>query len=309
MLVDTISIEWIRRFYDYGSFVLNLPINCPYLDLLKINNYIWHNGNTGIILYKEQTRNKIEIRGYDLKGITSFRTCQGSKSGRAEKVIKDYASENLTTGNKKIPRLVVATNQNRRSNIETFIELEKLDKTLKTICTENDIGYDIKKDGDNLKFDIVIPTDRSGEIIFSRRFNNLTNYNYTADDYDTITTVYNLADVDDTISITEHYNEAKTGLERREGITKHNKEPDLALQEITKQKESVEAGTINNPKYNLDWFLGDYVQVVIEAFGETLSAKKQITEVQEIYEQGRTKVVPTFGAKQEDLLKRVKGVL
>lgn len=309
VLVDTISIEWVRRFYDYGSFVLNLPINCPYLDVLQINNYIWHNDNIGIILYKEQTKDKIEIRGYDLKGLTSFRTCQGNKSGRVEKVIKDYATAELTAGNKKIPQLTVATNKNRGSNIETFVELEKLDKALKTICTENNIGYDIKKDENNLKFDVVIPTDRSGEVIFSRRFNNITNYNYTADDYDTITTVYNIADVDDTTSITEHYNEASAGLKRREGITKHNREPELALQEIAPTKESIEANTMNIPRYNIDWFLGDYVQIVVEAFGETISAKKQITEVQEIHERSRTIVIPTFGEKQEDLLKRVKGVL
>lgn len=309
VLVDTISIEWVRRFYDYGSFVLNLPINCPYLDALQINNYIWHNDNIGIILYREQTKDRIEIRGYDLKGLTSFRTCQGNKSGRVEKVIKDYAAAELTAGNKRIPQLTVATNKNRGSNIETLIELEKLDTALKTICTENSIGYDIKKDENVLKFDVVIPVDRSGEVIFSRRFNNITNYEYIADDYDTTTTVYNIADVDDAITITEHYNAVKTGLARREGITKHNREPELALQEISVLKESVEANTINKPKYNADWFLGDYVQVVVEAFGETLSAKKQVTEVQEIYEQGRAIIIPTFGEKQEDLLKRVKGVL
>ena len=310
VITEKISVEWIRRFYDYGSFVINLSINCPHLNYLKQNNYILHNGNIGIILYREQNKDKVEVRGYDLKGITSFRTCQGEKTGSVESVIKSYATEELTAENKAIPLLEVATNQNRGNTITKTVDIAKLDVTLNEICTENDIGYDIKKVDKKLIFDVVTPVDRSGSVIFSRRFKNISDFSYIDDNYDTVNTIYNLAENDDVKTISEHYTEVHTGLDRREGVTYYNEDAlEKVAQDFVKQKESVSTEVNHRHKYNVDWFLGDYVQVVISAFGETLSVKKQITEVQEIYERGIAKIKPTFGEKKDGVIKRIlKGV-
>lgn len=305
VIIKAISIEWNLRFYDYGSFVINLPFDCPHLQYWVKNNYVFHNGNVGIILYREQKKDSIEVRGYDLKGITSFRTCQGTKTGNVETVIKSYATEELTVGSKAIPNLTIAADQNRGESITKTVDLAKLDKTLNEICLENSMGYNIKKVDSGLVFDVVVPTDRSASVIFSRRFKNISDFDYIQDDYDSVNTVYNLDG-----TITEYYNEVKTGLNRRETFTKNTDDAEAkALQEITGTKESVSAEANHRNKYNVSWFLGDYVQVVIEAFGETLSVKKQITEVKEVYEQGKTSIVPTFGEKKESAIKRLlKGV-
>lgn len=299
VITQTVSIEWNLRFYDYGSFVINLPINCPDLNYLVKNNYVFHNGNIGIILYREQKKDSIEVRGYDLKGITSFRTCQGTRTGNVETVIKGYATAELATGNKAIPKLIIRPNLNRGSNITKAVEIEKFDKVLNEICIENQVGYDIKKENDNLVFDIAVPTDRSNSIIFSRRFKNISDFLYIQDDYDTINTIYNKSD-----TITEHYSTVYTGTERREGISNYTDTSEV-MKDLIDTKESISAEAL----YKTGWYLGDYVQVVVEAFGETLSVKKQITEVKEVYEQGNTSIVPVFGEKKASVIKRlIKGV-
>ena len=63
-------------------------------------------------------------------------------------------------------------------------------------------------------------------------------------------TVYNLDG-----TITEYYNEVKTGLNRRETFTKNTDDAEAkALQEITGTKESVSAEANHRNKYNVSWF-------------------------------------------------------
>lgn len=306
VITEIISVEWIRRFYDYGSFVLNLPIDCAFLKDLKKNNYIYHNGNIGIILYKEQNKDKIEIRGYDLKGITTFRTCQGELTGSVETVIKDYATQELTTGNKAIPSLRIETNQSRGIEITKTVDLKKLDIVLNEICTQNLMGYEIKKIDNEVVFGVVIPTDRSDTVIFSKRFKNISDYEYIYDDYNEINTVYNLAEIDEVATITEHYKTVLVGLERKETFTTFNEEIEQNIADsFSDAKESISAETLQSNLYNVDWFLGDFVQVIVSAFGETLSVKKQITEITEVYERGNVKIKPIFGEKQENIIKRI----
>ena len=72
-----------------------------------------------------------------------------------------------------------------------------------------------------------------------------------------------------------------------------------------KTKESVEAEANDRMEYKKDWFLGDFVTVRLNVLGETLLLDKQITEVQEVFERGETKIIPVFGEKKDNIIKRI----
>ena len=182
------SISWTHRYTDVGSFEMQIPLaHCPVH--LKDGVYIRHYDNYGIIRYIHQDNAYISVQGYDLKGLLSCRVAFGSKSGKLETVLKEYVSQN-TQGNRSFPLFNIAEDKQSGEDITYNPEGagERLDNLCKTICEQNGIGYKVYVKDENIYFDMTFPDIK--DYTYSKRRNNISEYEYTKDNLDDINCAY-----------------------------------------------------------------------------------------------------------------------
>ena len=130
-------------------------------------------------------------------------------------------------------------------------------------------------------------------IKFSRKNRTIESYELVNDIFNTYNVGYS-TDENGTETVTGN----ATGFLRRECFKDKNIEEYLA--------EKAEIATLRgeaNEKYvyGKDYELGDYVTVMTDE----VQTVKQITEVKEVYEHGRSMIIPVFGTEKENPLKRI----
>lgn len=182
------SASWTHRFTDVGSFEVHIPLEkCP--ALLNQAVYIKHYDNYGIISYLHQDNSYVSIKGYDLKGLLSYRMAFGSKSGKLETVTKEYVTEN-TQGKRAFPLFSVSEDKQTGDDVTYIIETpgERLDNLCKNLCEQYGIGYTIYVKDKQILFDTVSPTVR--DYTYSKRRNNINSYEYTKDKLNDINCAY-----------------------------------------------------------------------------------------------------------------------
>ena len=160
-ILDTItrysSVTWTKRFYEGGSFSVQLSKNTDIkTDLDK--KLICHKGNYGIIQYLGESSASVPvIKGYDLKSILSFRQGKGDYTGKLETVIKSIVSDN-TEGNRSFPHFVIAEDLKRGPEVAyNFDKSASVENMLKTICEAEGVGYDVIYKEGNIVFDVIFP--------------------------------------------------------------------------------------------------------------------------------------------------------
>lgn len=329
------SIIWNLSFYDAGSFEIHLSPDSPFLDQLQLYRLIKHKNHCGIILYRRQNKDDIEIRGCDLNGLTTFRqvvppfvylsnpttiSSYDRASGNAETVMRHYIVAHMTNPTetaRRIDNLSLGANGQRGQDIVWQARFTNLADELKKIGQYAQVGYNISfhPDSKQLIFDCLMGTDRTDSVTFCREYRNITDFDYTND----ATGAVNLAYVGGSGEEEQQYIEkvykesnAPTGIRRQEGFTSSNgtvlsdvKDAGLSYIDENKAVETVESESNTKLMYGRDWFLGDYVTVKIKAFGETMILEKQITEVQEVYERANNTVKPIFGDVKNSTIKRI----
>lgn len=309
-IIDTIvkytSFQWIRRYSDTGSFSFVIPV-AEATPSIKKDAYIFNNGYYGIIEYIKQNNDLLTVNGYDLKGLMHFRYCQGNKSGNAETIIKQYVNEN-TTGNRKFDRFNVNVSQSRGEDVSHVIEnLSLLDVEIKKICDSQKWGYKIDVIDKQLYFDVCVPEEKNN-VTFSRRMNNINSYEYCLD---ALNEVNNIVNLDSTGTATNYGNNALTGKYRKEAVNQQDgtsAELEAAISALLvegAEKETISAEAFDLEGYKKEWNLGDFVNISVDVLGERITFKKQITEIQEIYEAGNVRVVPTFGTAKESIIRKL----
>ena len=288
IITNFTSLQWIRRFYDVGSFELHLPkTNLCVNSLIKIGD------KDGIVLKIVDNFEEIAVYGYDLKGLTNFRYIDTTKNYTAlkvENVYKALATDFLCTGNRLVQGLNIAPIQNRGVQIDWSAYDVFLSENLKELGTQYGIGYNISFDETQMIFDVVESRDISNKIVFSRDYRNVDNEEYTIDYFNT----YNTAVVlDGTPTGIE------TGIYRREGVAETGKESELLNDK--KVIETLTAEANNRLTYGVDYRLGDFVTVKYKGYSIVL----QITEIKEVYEPNCTKILPVFGEQKENPIKKI----
>ena len=337
-----ISATWTKRFYSTGSFTIILPDNAEGLKYLQKNKLILHNGYSGIIKYRSSSKGRVELRGYDLKGLCRQRmvvppfvymenpTVESGYDrirGTPEEVIRHYVNEHMVNPSdtaRKFTALSLAEKHGYTGELVWQAKFTNLADELESICKYSDLGYDITFDETNGKmfFDVLKPSDRAstdthyGQTVFYEGYHNVSNVTYTEDALDETNVCFVEGDGDDEQQfIYEAYNSEVSDIARSESCTTASgsdsdyadevQSKGLAYINENKAKESIGANVNSRLKYGTDWALGDFVTVVANnCFGERLSLKKQITEVTEVFEHSSHAITPVFGEKNGGVIKR-----
>ncbi len=290
------SMIWNRRFYKNGSFTMQTTSQ-----VFAVNDIIAYKFGgeirSGIIMKIVENMDGFTVSGYDLKGVFNFRYITGEKeyTGTPEQIAKNVASEYLLTENRALPLFEIEPDASPEDAEKIIFTPEKglLESTFETFCIANEIGIFIDFDLQKITMKTVFGRDRSDLIRFGRKYRNVENIEYTNDIFNTYNVIY---------SVDESENETVTGeasgFLRREGYSSKNPE------EYLKEKspiETVRAEATERYEYNVDYTLGDYVRV----FKDNISTVKQITEIKEVHERGRSLIVPIFGTEKENPLTKL----
>lgn len=279
--VDTItrmeSAICTKRFSDVGSIELTLPTSAD----IRISDIVIIGDFSGIVLKIEKSYENLKVYGYDLSGLTSFRTIPETTIPGGTNIVEalySVVSTALTSGDRAIEHLAVVHPQGfDYTTTEDIVIAGKLSQVLNTVLGNIEIGYDIAFNSGELTFFFVKPVD--SEVIFSRENHNLQNAQNIIDDYSTVNCIDILSsDV--------------SGVARREGD---------AIQPLYDYLTAKSADITG-----MGCKLGDIVR--IKEFDSEYSL--MITELQRIIEPTNQIIVPTFGIPKKNIFKQIieKGV-
>lgn len=315
------SLIWTRRYRKPGSFELHVPITGTNLALLKEGNLIWKKGSleAGVVedirLEESHTTNSMIVKGRFLESYMDRRLIRGTISfnGNIEEAMMLLLNSVV-----EIPKVVIGKFNFWADTIAFQITCKNLLDQMQKVALCSNTGFRFRPDFNERKivFETYRGIDRTmsqgvaSRVIFSESYNNLNNTIYQHNDQllKTLAYVGGEGEGADRIYVTVGGGE---GLELRElfvdakDIRKENLS-DAEYIELLVQRgmeklaentiaESFECdtGADVNFKYKQDYDLGDIVTIRKRAWG--ITQDQRIEEIQEIYEYGQMRVVPTLG--------------
>jgi hypothetical protein len=189
----------------------------------------------------------------------------------------------------------------------------------------------IKSDFSGFMFDVWHGTHKHvnqtilSPVVFSEEFGNIksASYEYSIKEWGNfVYSTYMTPEGQTNTPVKNEIHGATIGFKRKEFIIDSGKEvlaqaTDVGYSELNKRPhvESFTAEIINNintmSTYNSDWFLGDIVTIQSKAIikNQLLSLDAQITEIEEIYDQGEYSINVTFGEGKLSLIQLVKNAI
>ena len=340
------TLIWTRKYKEPGKFQLNLPATADNISLMQDENIIYRKDDLegGIINHIEYTvsdkgEKLLAITGNLITSYLSRRINWGTVnySGRVDLLMQKIVTDNCispSNSNRIIPLLeIVDTNYTDTINIQD--SYSNLTDLLTDIASAKDFGYRVRidtRDGERyLIFEAYKGIDRSinqsniSPTIFSLNMENILTENYIKDskDYKNVALVAGegegtdrkLVSINDSKELDrfEMYVDARDlqQTSNDETLTDTEYENVLIQRGIEKlaECEKIETfeGTINtnaNNIYKVDYDLGDIVTIVDKDLGIKLDTR--ITEIEETYEKGKVKIVPTFGNNIPTILSKIK---
>lgn len=333
------SFIWTNRYYTSGDFELYAPLTTQLLNNIQRNYFIVRDDdltqcmiisdikiNTSII-----NGNYITVTGKSLKSILNRRIIwsQTVLNGEVETMVRKLVTDNAispTNSDRTIPRLILGDEIGFDAPINAQYTGDNLGDTISLICQNHRIGYDVKLDLENKQFVFVLyqGEDRTSSqttlprVVFSNDFDNLisSDYSYTSSNYKNVALV--AGEGEGTARRTLSVGSA-SGFERYElyvdarDVSSNDGEIQpteynylLTARGSQKLSETMINENINGEieatttyKLNVDFFLGDIVEVV-NAFGMTMAPR--ITEIIECDDENGYTCVPTFKQDEENIL-------
>jgi Siphovirus ReqiPepy6 Gp37-like protein len=192
------------------------------------------------------------------------------------------------------------------------------------------IGWNvyIKDTLDGFQMDTYKATNRTirqainNPVVFSEDYNNIkdaTYFNSLRDFYNMAYMTWNNGTTDQTTAIANQKNKQTIGFGRKEIILDSSLETVNAVTaegraELNRRPyvETFTAEILDNPNtmstYGINWFLGDIVTVQTKAVKKNtlISVDTQITQIEEIYDNGEYTINATFGEAKLTLIKKIK---
>lgn len=330
--IDTfVSLEWVKRYFDTGDFVLNCIADTNIVKLLQKKNYLIREDDERIMVIEKinittssESGNIINISGKSIESILGRRIIwkqTNSKSGEtAEEFIRRLINENCinpTNPKRKIPNLKLGTLKGFTGTIDKQVTGDNLLTVIIEICQAYGYGFKITSKESVLTFDLYKGEDRSYNqsinpyVIFNNDFDNIITTEYEYDE----TNIANVALIGgegegtdrkyQTIGDSEGYERYELFVDAKD-ISSNNGE--IATADYNKlliergnekiaeksfvESYSGEVETTLTYVYKQDYDLGDVVEITNE-YG--IEATPRIIEIIESENENGYRVVPTFG--------------
>jgi Siphovirus ReqiPepy6 Gp37-like protein len=348
------SLIFTRRWHEVGEFELRINRHKRHTELLQRGNLIMlgaSRNKVGIIKHREialdengkKTENWL-VKGIALKGVVAQRIVvpptndsHDRASGAAETVMKHYVNNHIVNPidtSRKIDMIVLASDQQRGSNISWESRFKNLADELVEISKASGLGWDVTLDFSSKTwvFDVyeernlTVNQTENPPVIFSPQFESLKQLSFVESDLNYRNFGYiagqgegedrHVVEVGDTegLSRIETFIDARDVAEQDENQQALPEEQIIAkLQERGQQKLSeftqdffLEGQILTNSpfKYEIDYDLGDIVTIQNREWGVTRDAR--ITEIKEIYEPRGFQIEATFGESRPTLVKKLK---
>lgn len=351
---DYESLLFTRRWHEIGEFELRINRHKRHTELLQRGNLIMlgaSRNKVGIIRHREieldengKASENWLVKGIALKGVMAQRIVvppagdsHDRASGNAETVMKHYVNNHVVNPvdtKRKIDMVVLASDQQRGSNISWESRFKNLAEEFVEISKASGLGWDVILDFQQKKwvFDVyegrnlTVNQTENPPVIFSPQFESLKQLSFVESDYNYKNYGYvagqgegadrRVVEVGDAkgISRIETFIDSRDISEQDESGQALTEEQIIAkLQERGQQKLSefteeffLEGQVLTNSpfKYEIDYDLGDIVTIQNREWGITRDAR--ITEIKEIYEPGGFQIEATFGESQPTLVKKLK---
>lgn len=329
------SLIWTRKYYKPGQFELHLPLTDDNIKYLKRGNIIYKKGDneagyieTRQIDLDEKGQEFLQIKGKFLTNYANKRINWGQLafSGLSEVLMRKLVNDNCinpSNVNRKIPLLILGPLKNYSERIEYQNSYGNIIEELEKIASTNELGYRINLNHIDKKliFEVYKGVNRSvnqsliAPCIFSRDFENILNQTYMESNNDYKNTALVGGEGEGAARTLISINNNNIGLNRHELFVDARdlqKEVDGVVLTDTEYKNALiqrgneklaehqelktfesKVNTRGNNIYKVDYDLGDIVTVTDKKWGVTLDTR--ITEIEEVYEEGKVEVNPVFG--------------
>lgn len=296
------SLKITPRFLDVGAFELTVPKGVPEASKLVPGGWLQFLSN-GQEIISGQIRGIKEVNDENNVGgtltiygpsaeqvvadrlafqvPTSAATSQGAadydrRSGPAESVIKAYVNLNAGPGAlaaRRVSGLVMETDLGRGASVKASARMDNLAELISPLCISGGIGWRVRFNGDNLEFQVYVPTDKSGQAKFGSVLGNLVSYERTQEAAKTNVSIVGgqgdgiarvFREIQDSAAIAAWTNRTETFVDRRDST-------DTVELDQAGTEETVNNGPVNglaiktadtpNLLFYRDYFLGDKVSI------------------------------------------------
>lgn len=319
---NVFSLQWRRKYTSCGEFEAHFPLTAYNVQLLKLENLFYLKGKKecGIIESISISYDKskeIVIKGRFASSYFYRRIIKGTYNfnGRVETSMRELVIK------ADIPGVVLGSDNGYTEKVSYQATYKNILTYIEKLSQASDIGFRLRPDFDEKKwiFETFKGVDRSDgqydipRVIFSQKNGDIEKAAYSANSKTYANVCYIGGQGEGSarqIEITG--STSSSGLDRREifingsDISKEN------ISDFEYKNALIERGntTLNsnmlaeslekedkirgNYNYPSDYDLGDIVTNRFEYWG--MSSNDRVTEINEVYEHGVMKAVPTFGA-------------
>lgn len=338
------SLQWVRRYYNTGKFELHCPVTSHNVQTLIRDNIVWIKGSNevGIIEYRNlsvdsQGQENIKINGRFYTSVLDRRIMYNTEqytNKEVELIMRSIVDKNCinTVAERKL-----LIQLGRLNNFTEKINYQKsygnVLEEVSTLSETSNIGFLIRTDLENKQhyfelykgLDKTINQDVNSPVVFSREYDNLYEQEYTDSTDNLRTTALVAGEGEGSARQTTEAGTSYSGLDRYElyvdarDLQKEVDEVVLTdaeylnlLTQRGKEKlaehkniQTFEGKIItNNYTYKEDYDLGDIVTVMDKRWNVIVNT--MITEINEIYENGKVEIVPTLGNNIPTIFDKLK---
>lgn len=296
------ALKLIPRFLDVGAFELTVPLADPKAPLLVKGGYLEFFSGSESILAGQIRGRKLIVDENNVGGTltvygpsaeqvvadrlafqvpTAVATSQGAadydrRSGAAETVVKGYVNLNAGPGaivSRRVSGLSMETDLGRGASVKGSARMTNLVELIAPLCLSGGIGWRVRFNGDNLEFQVYVPSDKSGKAKFGSDLGNLVSFEQTEEAAKTNTAIVGgqgegtlrvFREIQDFPAVAEWNNRTESFVDRRDSTD--TVELDQAGTEETVSNGPVKGlaiKTVDTPNllFYRDYFLGDKVSI------------------------------------------------
>ena len=352
------DIEFNQKTKDHSLLYLTVPPTDRNIELLVS----WAEGDYRILTrdnditrgfliekpeYIEGEQQEINITARSLSVFTGLRIVEGFQifSGNVGDVIKSFINANAinpSNVNRKIPNLVLSSDNNITSTTEEAYANNELDVVIWDICSRFDVMFEILMDHTNKQYvaRVYSGADRTTDqtinphVIFSKEFDNIVVQSYVKDISGHKNTVYVMGGdktQDEMFGTILEINSSNSGYNRKEMFVEasdirptYRDENDVEVTLTEEQFETllVERGLTRLAEYtpvesfdseinpfsqhvfNVDYFLGDLITVRSRNIGVAVNVR--VANVSETYNRNGYSMRIEFGSGVPTLMDKIK---